>query len=293
MAGDWVPVRTDLEDDPTVVHMVTVLSRCCVTEPLRQWPVLVTRLVIGCLGKFWGIADGQTIDGFLAGYTPELMDAKIGLAGFTEALASAPEPWVVVEPNGLRIPKFGEFMGDSAKKRLQDRKRQRSHRTRDKSQPPGVTGVTPERDSSVTTEQYRTVQNKEEDETRRDDHLDLSSKKRATPADWEDVREFCRRKFAGGEKPVFPKPGPADREFLLKVGALCLDGLVAEALIDGALEAVRHHGGPLANPAAYFTSVLHDYCTEHGQALPRLLAKITIPQELTTPQRTPENAVTR
>jgi hypothetical protein len=278
MAGDWITMRTDLEDDPTVVHMVTILSRSTVTDVMRQWPVLLTRLVIGCLHKFWGIADAQTIDGFLEGYTPELMDSKVGLPGFTEALSNARDPWVQIEPNGLRLPDFEEHMGDSAKKRLQDRRRQSRHRSRQAASRSSVTTVTQDGDEnhtdSVTTEQKRTEQDSG-DETSRDDHGFLSWKEETREA----VLDFCRRKFTPDRDPVFPgKLTPEDRDFLLKLGALCLKGDLPEAWIDSGLEAIRLHDGPVPNRPAYLTTVLQELCGQYGRSLNRMLAQITLPE---------------
>ncbi len=99
--------------------------------------------------------------------------------------------------------------------------------------------------------------------------------------DWDTIREFCRRKFVAERNPVFPNMlSQDDRAFLLKLGALCVRGDIPEGMLDGALEAIRHHDKPIGNRAAYLTTVLQTSLQERGLNLGKLLAGVAIPAEL-------------
>jgi hypothetical protein len=120
-----------------------------------------------------------------------------------------------------------------------------------------------------------------EDETRRDDQIDSWTQETR-----ERVREYCTRKFSSGHEPAFRTPlRPDDRELLLKVGFLHLAGRLPEAIIDGGLEAIKHHDGPVEKRGAYFTTVIQDACQGRGIHLNRLLAKTRLPDELQSANR--------
>jgi hypothetical protein len=74
----------------------------------------------------WSVADAHTEDGFLAGYTRELIDGETDLPGFTAACESI--GWLEVSPQGVTVPRFTEHNGKSAKRRAQESARKKSVR---------------------------------------------------------------------------------------------------------------------------------------------------------------------
>lgn len=114
MAGDWIKMQSNLWTSPKVVRIMSACKadRC---------------LVVGGLFRYWCLADEHTEDGFLEGYTPELIDIETGIAGFGAALVGI--GWMeVVGDDGIQVPDFEENMGASAKRRAQDSKRKKGVR---------------------------------------------------------------------------------------------------------------------------------------------------------------------
>lgn len=124
MASDWIKMRIDLDNEPEVVAVAQQLN---VNE----------MYVVGCLHKLWSIADQHSTDGFLRGYTPIRMDAKVHLSGFSEALAS--QGWLVISNEGIEIPKFTDHNGASGKARARSlksmRRKRNDNKTSTKEQP--------------------------------------------------------------------------------------------------------------------------------------------------------------
>ena len=108
MAGDWIKMRGNLWDDPRVGKLcdLTDSSEAC---------------VIGALYWLWATADQHTEDGQMPGLTLRQIDRKTGLQGFADALVKI--GWLSADNDGVRIIKFEEHNGASAKKRCQTAKR--------------------------------------------------------------------------------------------------------------------------------------------------------------------------
>jgi hypothetical protein len=117
MAGDWIKMNKSLPRDPRVVRISSALK----ADRLRT---------IGGLLSAWCLADEQTEDGKLDGYTPELLDELVGMNGIARAMASV--GWLVIGPDFLEFPRFEEHNGQSAKRRAQDSTRKMSARKADK-----------------------------------------------------------------------------------------------------------------------------------------------------------------
>jgi hypothetical protein len=113
MAGDWIPMRCDLTDDPAVIG---------VSEDLG----MSLEHVVGCLHKLWSWASCQTLDGNAPSVTFAFLNRYIGVTGFAEALCE--HGWLSHNRDGLAIPKFDRYMSESAKKRAQTRIRVQNHR---------------------------------------------------------------------------------------------------------------------------------------------------------------------
>lgn len=125
MAGDWIPMRCDLTDDPAVIG---------VSEDLD----MSLEHVVGCLHKLWSWASCQTLDGNASSVTFAFLDRYIGVTGFADALCK--HGWLEHNGPGLTVPKFDRHMSESAKKRAQTRIRVQKHRNA-----PSVTEALPEK----------------------------------------------------------------------------------------------------------------------------------------------------
>jgi hypothetical protein len=108
MAGDWIPVRINLQTDPRTIAIGVRLRK----------PAL---FVVGGLVAIWGAANEHTTDGRLKGYTPASIDAMIGCKGFGAAMEAV--NWLIVEPDAVVVPDFDRYNSDGAKTRLQGARR--------------------------------------------------------------------------------------------------------------------------------------------------------------------------
>jgi len=142
LAGDWLPVRLDLPEDPAVVSMAGTLG------------VSIPTVVGGLIG-IWSWWSRQSRSGHAA-VTLAYLDRHGDVPGLARAMVAA--GWLRDDGNGeITVPKWDRWMSHSAKDRLNAARRQASKRTRDKAKP-----VTPmsrsARDENVTTGQDRTGQ---------------------------------------------------------------------------------------------------------------------------------------
>ncbi len=137
MAGDWIPMRTNLEDDPTVAYIARVLR-------------LQSDHVVGKLHRFWSWADSHAVDGRIEGIGMDWIDQKVGKRGFANAMAVAPYPWLSIDADGVSIVNFEHWFGASAKRRLMDTRRKQSVRT--------MSAVCPQDERTKTGLQNRTVE---------------------------------------------------------------------------------------------------------------------------------------
>ena len=135
MAGDWIPMRVSLPNDPAVIAIAAMLRAD-------------EDLVVGKLFRFWTWADQQCADGNAPGVTESWLDRYVSAAGFAAALVKV--GWLIVDGDGLKVPKFDRWMGNSGKKRLKTNQRVARHREEKRSG--NADSVT----KSVTREQYST-----------------------------------------------------------------------------------------------------------------------------------------
>lgn len=113
MSGDWIKMRCNLWDDPRVARICDLCE--CTEAP-----------VVGALYWLWATADQHTEDGILPGLTLRQIDRKTGVDGFAAALCEV--GWLADHPEGVRVVRFEEHNGASAKKRCQTAKRVAIHR---------------------------------------------------------------------------------------------------------------------------------------------------------------------
>lgn len=114
MAGEWIKVRTNLWDDPRI-------SQLCDKTGAQE------ATVIGGLYWLWAMADEHTEDGLCNGLSVTAVDRKTGIRGFGAALVAI--GWVEETPAGIRMMRFDEHNGTSAKARAVTAKRVAKHRS--------------------------------------------------------------------------------------------------------------------------------------------------------------------
>jgi len=262
MAGDWIPIRTDL-------------SRCREVLAISRSTGRPRHEVAGLLVDFWGWASAETADGILPGLTADDLAAPVGGdVAFWEAVAAV--GWLSIDGNGLGVPGFERWLSNGGKARLTKNRRQANWRGRRGDVDATVDGIASTRAS--TREQDRRGQNRKDI-----DHLDSCS------CSWEKVKTETLRLAGEWAETVPPskqdrKQCRADREFLLRLGVLRATGQISENAVTGALEAVRHRSGDcLEKPLAYFRTVLQE---QTGGGLGKLLAGVDfIPPEVIEPKR--------
>lgn len=108
MAGDWIPIRINLSTDPRTVAIAGRIRK----------HVLHT---VGALSVVWGAANEHTTDGRLMGYTPDAIDAMVGIKGFAAAMEAV--GWMFHDDESVTVPDFDRYNSDGAKARLQGARR--------------------------------------------------------------------------------------------------------------------------------------------------------------------------
>ncbi|CAG9225806.1 hypothetical protein [Burkholderia vietnamiensis] len=114
MAGDWIKMRTNLWDDPRVSNLCD-LTGCSEAA------------VIGGLYWLWATADDHSADGEMHGLTLAAIARKTGVPNLGTALRDI--GWIEEIEGGIRLIRFNEHNGTSAKKRAQTGKRVATHRS--------------------------------------------------------------------------------------------------------------------------------------------------------------------
>jgi len=121
MAGDWIPWSKGLARRPEVLAVAKATGRD-------------RRAVAATLMEWWEWVDGETADGSLPGVS--LADLVDLIPGTDDRfwLAVCQVGWLEVTTEGLRVPHFERWMGQSAKRRLMDSRRKRAVRNLSASQ---------------------------------------------------------------------------------------------------------------------------------------------------------------
>lgn len=160
MAGDWIPMRLDLREDPSVIYMAEKLE--CREE-----------VVVGYLHAIWSWASRQCHDGSVTNVTLLSLGRVTNLFGFPELMRDA--GWLIegTDDQGrpfIEFPNWDNWLSESAKKRLRDAKRQANYRKSKEKQAKSeadlchasVTKMSQKVcDKSVTTGENSTEENKE------------------------------------------------------------------------------------------------------------------------------------
>ncbi len=117
MAGDWIKMRGNLWDDPRIAKL------CDITGQGEA-------AIVGALYWLWASADQHTENGVMLGLSLRQIDRKTGINGFGDALIVI--GWIADHPEGVRIVRFDEHNGTSAKRRCSESRRKMSARDADK-----------------------------------------------------------------------------------------------------------------------------------------------------------------
>jgi len=99
---NWIKMRSNLWDDPRINQICDLTSK-------RE------NEVIGSLYWLWAMADQQSVDGNLKGYSPASIDRKAYIKGFSAALVKV--GWLLETEDGVQVARFDEHNGASAKRR--------------------------------------------------------------------------------------------------------------------------------------------------------------------------------
>jgi len=113
MAGDWIKWVKGLGFRSEVLTVARMLN------------VHRGVVALACM-ELWEYADTETVDGNVVGASVDIIDAKVCLPGFSNALKSV--GWMEETAEGVRLPDFERHNGKSAKLRAGKTKRQKNWR---------------------------------------------------------------------------------------------------------------------------------------------------------------------
>jgi len=143
VAGDWIPMRLDLAQDPAVIGIAEQLRVKYTTERLfdadvREW--LTEDLVVGKLHRLWAWASAQSRDGHAA-VTVGHVDRMLKLPGFAAALIAV--GWLEDKTDAIAFPNWEHWLSQSAKARVLNTRRKQKQRARQE-RDAGVTEAGPQ-----------------------------------------------------------------------------------------------------------------------------------------------------
>ena len=158
MAGDWIPMRTDLWDCPEVVRILSAICPDFVRDPSKA--VRVKSEIVGAMFRTWSLFDTYTSDGVLEGYTAETLDITVGIEGWASHLERV--GWLAIEPQRLVMPSFDAWLSSSAKARLKDAQRKRNERKQPPADRPNPVQNFPDKNRTTGEERRDSEQNSTE-----------------------------------------------------------------------------------------------------------------------------------
>ena len=146
MAGDWIKMRHDLYDDPSVVRIARLVG-------------LDRDTVVGKLYRLWAWADRHTTDGKVCDVGPDFVDDLLSCSGFAAAMQAS--GWLVITGDCFSFPRFDRHNGKSAKKRAMNQKFMQSSRA--DSEPCGAAVVMASPPEAAPPEKSRVEKKREEE----------------------------------------------------------------------------------------------------------------------------------
>ena len=118
MGSNWIKWVKGLTRRAEVVRMASGQTSALVADRRR--------IAVACM-EFWEWADDETLDGAIAGCTPDFIDDLVSLPGFYRAMVGV--EWITETPQGIVIKNFARHNGESAKRRAMESDRKRQGRT--------------------------------------------------------------------------------------------------------------------------------------------------------------------
>ncbi|MEA3224929.1 MAG: hypothetical protein U9Q07_03190 [Planctomycetota bacterium] len=115
----WIKMRSDLGRSPAVLKMYHLMPRA-----------KSVNAVLGAILRLLWLADEQTKDGILDGYSEKDLDKYVGIKGFSAALSDPSVQWLAIEGNSIQILDYAKHNGESAKQRANTAKRMAKARTK-------------------------------------------------------------------------------------------------------------------------------------------------------------------
>lgn len=115
MAGDWIPMRLDLTDDPAVIAIAAATG-------LDQFAV------VGRLFCLWSWANRHLSTGVAGGISDSWIDRYVSTPGFAAAMLDA--GWLRIRSGGVEFPNFDRWNSEGAKRRVKKTLRKRVERAR-------------------------------------------------------------------------------------------------------------------------------------------------------------------
>ena len=153
MAGDWIPMRLDLVEDPAVLEMADILD-----QP--------EEFIVGSLHRVWSWASRNCHCGTVTGVTILSLGRVTRNVEFIRAMVKV--GWLIesTDESGrpcITFPKWENWLSGSAKERINNARNQRNSRKRKElaaAESSDVTNLSlSDSDKTVTTGQYNTVDN--------------------------------------------------------------------------------------------------------------------------------------
>jgi hypothetical protein len=148
MAGDWIPMTKDLDTKPEALSVASSTG-------------ISIGEVVYALYKLWSWADTHSTDGVIKCASVRNLSAICPTlsAQFLDALERV--GWIRLCDGSLEIPKFTMYMGNSAKRRIQDARQKRKNR--DKA---AITSAAVRTDCGHLEENLRTTEQKRTEQSR-------------------------------------------------------------------------------------------------------------------------------
>lgn len=121
----WIKVRTNLAADPRVIEIARLVG-------------ITPQHTVGSLVCVWSYADEHSTDGVLRFVNDERIDELANVDGFAFAMRAV--EWLDSDGVNVRLPRFEQHNGETAKARANGATRQARYRLKNSSNACGVTG---------------------------------------------------------------------------------------------------------------------------------------------------------
>lgn len=114
MAGDWMKIEANTPEKEEVLAITAKMG----------WDD--ADITVGKLFRLWRWFDQHTVNGNARTVTTALLDRIVGVTGFCESVKEV--GWLIVDGDGVTLPKFDRHNGNTAKNRALTAKRVAKHK---------------------------------------------------------------------------------------------------------------------------------------------------------------------